>query len=180
MPISDLMSLTAFLSGFMMGGLVSPVTHGIKGGTTFLQGGHEFITDHKQYKKTKEAERLQFEHDAKLITETWTNIGEATTDRSFGFIKQSDLEEEINNAPAEELDLKAMVKEERAKIKTVSVESVKHGVRGASSFFRLVPYVFLVLGFISLENNWLLDIAIYLPSLLLGIIVGFVSSKELF
>lgn len=87
---------------------------------------------------------------------------------------------EINNAPAEDLDLKAIVKEERAKIKTVSVESVKHGVRGASSFFRLVPYVFLILGFISLENNELLDISIYLPSLLLGIIVGSVSAKELF
>ena len=89
-------------------------------------------------------------------------------------------EEEINNAPADELDLKAIVKEERAKIKTVSVESVKHGVKGASSFFRLVPYVFLILGFISLENNGLLDAAIYLPSLLLGIIVGSVSAKELF
>lgn len=89
-------------------------------------------------------------------------------------------EEEINNTPVEELDLKAIVKEERAKIKTVSMESVKHGVRGASSFFRLVPYVFLILGFISLENNNILDISIYLPSLLLGIIVGSVSSKELF
>ena len=89
-------------------------------------------------------------------------------------------ESEINDAPAEDLDLKAIVKEERAKIKTVSVESVKHGVRGASSFFRLVPYLFLVLGFIALENNGLLDIATYLPSLLLGIIVGSVSAKELF
>jgi hypothetical protein len=89
-------------------------------------------------------------------------------------------EEEINNAPAEDLDLKAIVKEERAKIKTVSMESVKHGVKGDSSFFRLVPYVFLILGFISLENNGILDIAIYLPSLLLGIIAGSVSAKELF
>jgi len=89
-------------------------------------------------------------------------------------------EEEINNAPAEDLDLKAIVKEERAKIKTVSMESVKHGVKGASSFFRLIPYVFLILGFISLANNGILDIAIYLPSLLLGIIIGSVSAKELF
>ena len=88
--------------------------------------------------------------------------------------------EEINHASAEELDLKAIVKEEKAKIKTVSVESVKHGVKGASSFFRLVPYVFLILGFISLENNGILDVGVYLPSLLLGIIVGSVSAKELF
>ena len=86
----------------------------------------------------------------------------------------------INNTPADELDLKAIVKEEKAKIKTLNKDSMKHGVKGAASFFRLVPYAFLILGFISLENNGLLDIAIYLPSLLLGIIVGSVSAKELF
>ncbi len=87
-------------------------------------------------------------------------------------------EQGINNAPAK--DLKVIVKEERAKIKIVNVESVKHGVRGASSFFRLIPYSFLVFGFIALQNNGLLDIGIYLPSLLLGIIAGSVSAKELF
>ena len=86
----------------------------------------------------------------------------------------------LNDAPTEELDLKEIVKEEKAKIKTLNKNSMKHGVKGASSFFRLVPYAFLILGFISLENNGLLDIAIYLPSLLLGIIVGSVSAKELF
>lgn len=89
-------------------------------------------------------------------------------------------ETKINNTPAEELDLKAIVKEEKAKIKTLNKNSVKHGVKGASSFFRLVPYAFLILGFMSLQNNGLLDISIYLPSLLLGIIVGYVSAKELF
>ncbi|MDB2562541.1 hypothetical protein N9X61_02940 [Sulfurimonas sp.] len=87
---------------------------------------------------------------------------------------------EINNAPVEDLDLKAIVKEERAKIKTLSASSLKHGARGAASFFRLVPYAFLILGFIALENNGLLNVGIYLPSLLLGIIVGSVSAKELF
>ncbi|WP_415251593.1 hypothetical protein [Sulfurimonas sp.] len=89
-------------------------------------------------------------------------------------------DEPINNAPVEELDLKQIVKEEKAKIKTLSVDSMKHGVRGASSLLRLVPYLFLVLGFIALVNNELLNIAIYLPSLLLGIIVGSITSKELF
>ncbi len=89
-------------------------------------------------------------------------------------------ENSINYAPVEELDLKAIVKEEKKKIKTFSLESMKHGARGSSSIFRLVPYVFLVLGFIALENNGLLDITVYLPSLLVGIIVGSVSGKELF
>ena len=89
-------------------------------------------------------------------------------------------DEEINDAPYEELDLKQIVKEEKAKIKTLSVKSAKHGVKGSVSAFRLVPYVFLVLGFIALKNNELLDIAVYLPSLLVGIVVGSISSKDLF
>jgi len=88
-------------------------------------------------------------------------------------------DEPINNAPVEELDLKEIVKEERAKIKTLSVKSMKHGARGSVSLFRLIPYLFLVLGFIALKNNELLNIAIYLPSLLVGIITGSVISKGL-
>ena len=87
---------------------------------------------------------------------------------------------EINNAPADELDLKAIVKEERKKIKTLSADSIKQGLKGGVSLFRLLPYLFLVLGFISLANNQLLDIAIYLPSLLIGIVVGSLVSKNLF
>ncbi len=86
--------------------------------------------------------------------------------------------EPINDTPVEELDLKAIVKEEKAKIKTLSVKSMKHGAKGSVSLFRLVPYLFLVLGFIALKNNELLDIAIYLPSLLVGIVVGSIASKE--
>ena len=85
----------------------------------------------------------------------------------------------INEAPVEELDLKQIVKEEKAKIKTFSINSAKHGVRGSVSAFRLVPYVFLVLGFIALKNNDLLNLAVYLPSLMIGIVVGSLSSKGL-
>jgi hypothetical protein len=89
-------------------------------------------------------------------------------------------EDSINYAPVEELDLKAIVKEEKKKIKTFSLGSIKKGVKGSTSLFRLLPYLILVLGFIALKNNELLDLAIYLPSLLVGIVVGSVSSKELF
>jgi len=89
-------------------------------------------------------------------------------------------EDDINDAPYEELNLKEIVKEEKAKIKTFSVKSAKQGVRGSVSAFRLVPYVFLILGFIALKNNNLLDIAIYLPSILVGIVVGSVVAKKIF
>lgn len=89
-------------------------------------------------------------------------------------------ENQINDAPFEELDLKVIVQEEKKKIKTFSLGSMKKGVKGSTSLFRLLPYLFLVLGFIALKNNEMLDIAIYLPSLLVGIVVGYISSKELF
>ena len=89
-------------------------------------------------------------------------------------------DDKINEAPFEELDLKQIVKEEKDKIKTFSVKSMKHGAKGSVSAFRLVPYVLLVLGFIALKNNELLDIAVYLPSLLVGIVIGSISGKELF
>jgi len=89
-------------------------------------------------------------------------------------------EKPLNEAAYEELDLKAIVKEEKAKIKTFSPSSIKHGARGSISAFRLVPYVFLVLGFIALNNNHILDISVYLPSLLLGIVVGSVAGKWFF
>ncbi len=87
-------------------------------------------------------------------------------------------ESSINNAPVEELNLKEIVKEEKAKIKTFSLKSMKHGARGSVSAFRIVPYVFLILGFIALKNNEVLELKFYLPALLVGIVLGsFVSSK---
>ncbi len=88
-------------------------------------------------------------------------------------------EESINEAPPEELDLKTIVKEEKSKIKTFSLKSIKHGVRGSVSAFRVVPYIFLVLGFIAMKNNSLLDLNVYLPSLLIGIVAGSLVAKEI-
>jgi len=88
-------------------------------------------------------------------------------------------DEPINDAPYEELDLKEIVKEERAKIKTFNFQSMKKGVRGSVSAFRLVPYAFLIIGFIALKNNNILMLSYYLPSLLVGIIVGSLVSKKL-
>ena len=86
----------------------------------------------------------------------------------------------INDTPAEELDLKAIVKEEKKKIKTLSMKNIKYGTKGSFSPFRLVPYLFLILGFIALNNNHLLEVAVYLPSLLVGIVLGSVVGREVF
>ncbi len=91
-----------------------------------------------------------------------------------------ELYEEINDIPAEELDLKQIVKEEKAKIKTLSLKNAKHGIRGSFAMMRLVPYIFLVLGFIALKNNDVLDLVYYLPALLIGIVAGSLISREVF
>jgi len=87
-------------------------------------------------------------------------------------------DEPINNAPFEELDLKQIVKDEKAKIKTFSLKSAKYGARGSISAFRIVPYIFLILGFIALKNNELLSLWYYLPALTLGIVAGSIVTKE--
>ncbi len=85
----------------------------------------------------------------------------------------------INETPTDELDLKAIVTEEKKKIKILNLKEIKKGGKAGISLYRLVPYLFLILGFIALKNNELLDIFIYLPSLLLGIITGYFVSKDL-
>jgi hypothetical protein len=85
----------------------------------------------------------------------------------------------INETPADELDLKAIVIEEKKKIKILNIKDIKKGSKASISLYRLVPYLFLILGFIALKNNGLLDISIYLPSLLVGIIAGYFVSKDL-
>lgn len=87
-------------------------------------------------------------------------------------------DEQIIEKSLEDLDFKEVIKEEKAKIKTFSISSIKHGIKGSVSVFRILPYIFLILGFISLKNNELLDLAYYLPSLLIGIFVGSILSKE--
>ncbi len=80
---------------------------------------------------------------------------------------------------AQELDFKTIVKEEKAKIKTFSFKNMKYGARGSLSLFRITPYIFLILGFIALKNNDILELKFYLPSLFLGIIAGALISKRL-
>lgn len=91
-----------------------------------------------------------------------------------------ELYEEFSEESDEQKDLKTIVKEEKKKIKTLNVKSMKHGAKGSLSLFRLIPYIFLILGFIALNNNKLLDIKVYLPSLLVGIVAGYIISRDIF
>ena len=86
----------------------------------------------------------------------------------------------LNHKSENDLDLKEIVKQEKKKIKIFNLKSFKDGSSASFSLFRLGGYLFLILGFIALKNNDLLDISVYLPSLLIGIVVGYIFSKEIY
>lgn len=89
-------------------------------------------------------------------------------------------ENEKQVALGDDVDFKAIVAEEKKKIKTFNSQGIKYGTKGGFSLFRLLPYLFLILGFIALKNNNLLDLWFYMPSLFLGIVVGYLVSKRVF
>ncbi|WP_430739322.1 hypothetical protein [Sulfurimonas lithotrophica] len=114
--------------------------------------------------------------DSKVKTESF----ESERDALDVIDDPHELYDETPLNDSEELDLKQIVKEEKKKIKTFNLKSIKEGGSASFSLFRLGGYLFLVLGFIALKNNEILDISVYLPSLLVGIIVGYIASKEIF
>lgn len=75
-------------------------------------------------------------------------------------------------------DIKVMIKEEKARQKQHLVENtVKNGAAWIS-LYRLLPYAFLVLGFLGLQNNHVLQLLPYLVGLSFGIAVGYFLSRE--
>lgn len=77
-------------------------------------------------------------------------------------------------------DVKTMIKEEKARLKVNTMKNVKTASPALVSMFRLVPYIFLVLGFIGLKNNEFLLLLPYLTGLGFGIIAGFFIGKMSF
>jgi len=77
-------------------------------------------------------------------------------------------------------DIKAMIKEEKARQKQHLVENTVKNSSALVSAYRLIPYAFLILGFIGLNNNHAMQLFPYLVGLGMGIIVGYFVSRELF
>jgi hypothetical protein len=76
-----------------------------------------------------------------------------------------------------EPDIKEVIKEEKARLKANKVNGIKTGAPATLSFFRLLPYFFLVIGFAALKNNELLMILPYLLGLGVGIVSAFFVGK---
>ena len=86
-------------------------------------------------------------------------------------------EEERSNEVA---DIKAMIKEEKARQKSNIIQNTTKNASAMVSVYRLVPYAFLILGFIALNNSHELSILPYLIGLAVGIPLGYLIGKKVF
>jgi len=82
---------------------------------------------------------------------------------------------------AEEIaDIKEMIKAEKARQKSNIIQNTTKNASAWVSAYRLIPYAFLVLGFIALENNQTLSLLPYLVGLAAGIPIGYLLAREMF
>lgn len=77
-------------------------------------------------------------------------------------------------------DIKQMIKEEKARQKSNIIENTTKNASAMVSLYRLLPYAFLILGFIGLENSHSLEILPYLVGLAVGMPMGYLIAKKLF
>ena len=90
------------------------------------------------------------------------------------------LYEENSQTEQSAEELKAVIKEEKKQMKGENLKNAATAGSATVSFFRLIPYLFLVLGFIALKNNHQLQIMTYLLFLTLGMPVGYFMGKGIF
>jgi len=77
-------------------------------------------------------------------------------------------------------DIKEMIKEEKARQKSNIIENTTKNASAMVSIYRLIPYAFLILGFIGLENSHSLEILPYLVGLAVGMPIGYLIAKKVF
>lgn len=77
-------------------------------------------------------------------------------------------------------DIKELIKEEKAKQKQNIIENTTKNSAAWVSVYRLLPYAFLVLGFLGLQNNHSLTLLPYMTGLGVGMITGYLLAKEWF
>lgn len=77
-------------------------------------------------------------------------------------------------------DVKKMIKAEKKLQKQAIIENTVKNSGAWISAYRLIPYAFFALGFITLQNNQMLQLLPYLIGLGYGIIIGYLISREWF
>ncbi len=86
---------------------------------------------------------------------------------------EEEREEEIT-------DIKQMIKEEKARQKGNMLKTTTQNGSAWVSLYRLLPYAFLIIGFIALENNQALEILPYMIGLAVGMVIGYWIAKKIF
>ncbi len=86
---------------------------------------------------------------------------------------EEEREEEIT-------DIKQMIKEEKARQKGNILKTATQNGSAWVSLYRLLPYAFLIIGFIALENNQTLEILPYMIGLAVGMVIGYWIAKKIF
>lgn len=77
-------------------------------------------------------------------------------------------------------DIKQMLKEEKARQKGNVLKNTTQNASAMVSVYRLIPYAFLIIGFIALKNSNALAILPYLIGLAAGMPIGYFVAKKLF
>ncbi len=78
------------------------------------------------------------------------------------------------------INLKQTIKNEKKRIKVHNYKNLKLTSSAVISIFRILPYIFLILGFIILSKNHHLLILPFLLFLTIGIYLGFLVGQKLF
>lgn len=77
-------------------------------------------------------------------------------------------------------DVKEMIKAEKKLQKQAVIENTVKNSSALVSVYRLIPYAFFVIGFVTLQNNQMLQLLPYLIGLGYGIVIGYLIAKEWF
>ena len=87
-----------FLSGFLMGTVVSPVNFTVKQVSSMKGGGYKTFTDPKNYAAGRSTEKNRLEADVKLINELFQDAGDVFKAQGNGIASQEQLEKEMMDA----------------------------------------------------------------------------------
>lgn len=75
-------------------------------------------------------------------------------------------------------DVKEMIKAEKKLQKQAVFENTVKNSSALVSVYRLIPYAFFVIGFITLQNYHMMHLLAYLIGLAYGIVIGYLLARE--
>ena len=94
--------LETFASGFLMGGVISPINFSVrKLGQATSGKGYKMFTNKDNWKATKESESNRLDSDVKLINELFQDAGDVFNSKGMALAKQAAFEEQMIEAIAE-------------------------------------------------------------------------------